>query len=571
MRYKMVVFLLLVLWLTQPLFLESRESRQLVDTSGFITIEPVDYYFFFQSHFNRLNLKSNEARMWYSFQRADENSETKPLFIFFNGGPSSGTTQGLMSYNTGRKAYCPDTDSYKPNPVSWTQLGNLLWVDARRTGLSYSLMAQHSDIEARYRTFGAQNFNTYFDAADTLRVLLTILEQNPVIRGNPVIIVGESCGGLRTTAMLHILLNYKDYANGKAIYQDETLVQQIQTHYDAVFPGYSGREVPPEVIITQFGRQILIQPAISLGEQNRIAGEMFEQEGSVMYRIAGETGLEYVPCRQQQGDCSSFRNALNYVRAANRDVYMYAKPGEWMSWAFDRAANALQTTANLSILTGVDVTQIEELYAEARRNGFKLAEESDATTEPQNYKIDYSTLPEAERWLMETQPGKITSGEVAPSSDMEEIFGKLNPWDLYYIRNNTRARYAFYTNIACHMGYDIDPYSPIFGKLFLENVAHVKTFITNAAYDLIVYSPAMVPMLRTYTGILRSAEHEVDKPGDVERPGRILLTYREGVFPGIANLKTRTIRYPKYSKSSHCVPLTEPEAMFTDVSKWLKE
>lgn len=69
-----------------------------------------------------------------------------------------------------------------------------------------------------------------------IRVLLRFLVAHPNLQRNRVVIVGESYGGIRSTVMLHILLHYQDYGNGRSIYQDPSLVQEIQNHYNHVFP-----------------------------------------------------------------------------------------------------------------------------------------------------------------------------------------------------------------------------------------------------------------------------------------------------------------------------------------------
>ncbi|MGB9006538.1 MAG: hypothetical protein WCB96_12510, partial [Candidatus Aminicenantales bacterium] len=260
--------------------------------AGFMSIEPVTFYFHYGSYSNRLVLTSSQARIWYSFQVADQDGPVTPIFIFFNGGPGSATSCGLMSMNTGRYTLDNRLDQggnvFIPNSISWTSLGHLLYIDAREAGFSYNLMNQVNDDGKRFQEFNAQNFNSFFDAADFIRVLLRFMESHPALRSRPVVIVGESYGGTRATAMLHLLLNYRDYGNGKEVYQDPALSQEIQNHLEAVFPEYAGRAVPAEVIARQFGHQVLIQPTVSFGYQLEIQDEMFRQPGSPLYKIAQE-------------------------------------------------------------------------------------------------------------------------------------------------------------------------------------------------------------------------------------------------------------------------------------------
>jgi hypothetical protein len=76
---------------------------------------------------------------------------------------------------------------------------------------------------------------------------------------------------------------YPAYGNGIEIYQDKQLVNEIQTHFDTVFPEFKGRIAPPKVIANQFGRQVLIEPALSMQYQEEAAGELFERKGSILY------------------------------------------------------------------------------------------------------------------------------------------------------------------------------------------------------------------------------------------------------------------------------------------------
>lgn len=136
------------------------------------------------------------------------------------------------------------------NPYSWTRFANILYVDARLTGFSYDLAP-----------LGAYTWSG--DTALFVRTLLRFLAGHPDLRGNRVVLVGESYGGTRATRMLRLLF---DYRSGT----DSALVAEIQEHYDAVF-GAAGQPVAPDVIARQFGHQVLIQPLV-LPDQGPICG-----------------------------------------------------------------------------------------------------------------------------------------------------------------------------------------------------------------------------------------------------------------------------------------------------------
>lgn len=537
-------------------------AQSLRNEAGFATIEPITFYFHYGSYWNRLSLKSSQARIWYSFQAADEDSAQTPIFIFFNGGPGSATSSGLMSMNTGR--YTLDNriesgggNAFIANFVSWTKLGHLLYIDARQAGFSYNMMSGVQDETRRFQEFNAQNFNSYFDAADFIRVLLRFLAAHPALRNHPVVIVGESYGGVRATAMLHLLLNYPRYADGRETFQDPALVKDIQSHLDAVFPQYAGEVLPPAVIARQFGHQVLIQPALSFQYQGETTDEMLYRPGSILYRIGEEVGIPYDP--------ALYPDYYDYLESvAKRDYYIYSKPAGWLNGFFNNAGVLLRSISNLSLVTGADARAIPEMYASSRSSAYRVILTSypvslEDTAAPPSIRALFLKPPRSESALAGMEPG-----------DMEAVFGALQPWDRYFVSSNGNANNAFHVwNVALVRGYDVHSWEPRYGRMFLENVATVPTFITNAALDIVVYTAALPPSLAKHADILSSVEHVT--LGGEARPGKIVLTYVPSAFPEIPSLATRTIRFPVYDKSCHAVSLTQPMDLFADVSGWLKE
>jgi hypothetical protein len=107
--------------------------------------------------------------------------------------------------------------------------------------------------------------------------------------------------------------------------------------------------------------------------------------------------------------------------------------------------------------------------------------------------------------------------------------------------------------------------------MFLGNVAHVRTFVTNAALDLVVYSEAIPPALARHTEILTGVRYEREQPAGAARPGQIVLEYRSDGNATLPAVGTRTIRFPLYATSCHAVSLTQPDDFFRDISSWLAE
>ena len=539
--------------------------------AGFCDLEANNFYFHLNSYFNRIVLRSSPAWIWRCYQPAKENPASQPLFVFFNGGPGGATSAGLFSANTSRLSVKVDEATGKgslvDNPSAWTRIGNLLYIDARTTGFSYSLMDNPQDDALRKAEFNAQNYNSFTDGADFVRVLLRFLAEHPQIQGNRVILVPESYGGIRTIVMLHLLLYYQDYGNGRAFYQDPELVREIQNHYDTVFPEYRGQTVPPAVIARQFGHQIMIQVALTRSYQRQIAVEMLEAPGSFLYKLALETGVPYIPLQDQPGAGGNptpsqiMNNIYDYLDRINRDPYIYSKPDGFFWGFFAVSTELLSHFSSLNRMTGINVGRITEMYASARQQAYKLRLTTDAS---QSAECSALIGPPP-------QEKQLTSGPSSPADgDLSAVFGVLQPWDTFFIDLNYAVSRAFSINNVDSSGFGIYyGRSHRYGRMFLETVAWVHTFITNAAYDIVVYSPSIPRALGLHDDILSGSFHDRIGPPGAERPGQIILDYRPGSVPG-SDVVQRTIRFPYYSQSGHAVTLTEPARMLQDVIAWLR-
>jgi hypothetical protein len=584
--------------------------------AGFISLESSTFYFHLNSYFNRIALRSSPARMWYVYQPADVDPTSKPLFVFFNGGPGGATSCGLLAAYTGKNAVLWDQGtgdaSIVSNPASWTRVGNLLYIDSRNTGFSYSLMDNPEDDARRQGEFDAQNYNSYTDGADFVRVLLRFLDSHPAIQANRVVLVPESYGGIRTICMLHFLLYYENYANGLSVYQDPGLVDEIRDHYDAVFPEYRGGTVPPGVVASQFSHQILIQTALAWLYQRTVQVEILEAPGSILDELAAETGIPYVRYKDQPGanpnpTPAQIRNyILDWVQSLGRDPYLYARPDGFLNGHRAAAAGFLTQLASLNLMIGMDAREIPEMYASARGKAYKnkratssggvaeiprhiglFPEKRDLSTRlfrppgPKSARrhdkadsdqaspaaLDLSSLvgpPPHEKEL-------LASLSPASEEDLASIFGNLGPWDRFFIDLNYEVSEAFSWNRVSLREYDIVYQSSLlFGQMFLENAAWVETFATDAAYDIVVFTAGLPRALAMYTLILNGSQHDTAGPTGAARPGQIILSYRPSSVPG-SSVTSRTIRFPLYSLSGHAVTMTEPMEMLEDVIAWLRE
>jgi hypothetical protein len=463
----------------------------------------------------------------------------------------------------------------------------------------------------RQGEFDAQNYESYTDGADFVRFLIRFLGAHPSLRANRVVLVPESYGGIRTIVMLHLLLYYENYANGQAIYQNPGLVEEIRTHYDAVFPGYAGQTVPPDVVAGQFGHQILIQTALAWPYQQLIQAEMLESSGSILDVLAAETGTPYIRYRDLPEANPNPRpdqildHIYDYLDQIGRDPYICSKPSGYLNGHRRAAVDFLTRLDCLNWMTGVNAAGIGEMYASARAQAYKTKTSrspgSSALTSlqkspPREANLFVDRIPALHRLppprdttpdrnARRSQSALDLSALVGPpprpeeilatfaqagEDDLAAVFGSLQPWDRYFLDLNYDVTNAFSWNRLTLREYDVHfQTSPLFGRMFLENVAWVETFATNAHYDIVVYTPSLPDALGRHTSIVSASVHDEAGPPGAVRPGRILLTYKPSSVPGSA-VTTRTIRFPVYALSGHAVTMTEPAEMLDDVIDWLE-
>lgn len=462
-----------------------------------------------------------------AFQPAKREAWKAPLFVFFNGGPavSSGMLLGL---NIGPQTFAPAATAgadLAANPHSWTDLGNLLWIDARHVGFSYSLLDDPSDPIARQAALSFANFNSYVDAADFVRVLLSFLADHPDLRSNPVILVGESYGGTRAQLMLDMLLHPQAYATGERRLIDPTLVDAIAGHHLHVV----GDPNPsPELIAAQFGRQILIQPALTGVTQEQTAGAAFELPDSPLEQLASELGVDFVPCSEQQAPCSPYTNGLDFVASVGRSPYDTRAGGAWLNDLFVLVNQRCNDAGVLGELLGVPLDAIEGLSPTMRTQAWRMVD-------------------------VEAYPSDAEAG------DLNDLLGPLAAWDRYFLVFETGALSRFRGYEAQQL--EIEPADPHHGEHLLRNLLWVDTMITSASYDIVVHTPAIPAALTTYDSIVANVEIE---------PEQWTVEFRPSAFVDWPSPGSRTVHVPTYA-ASHAVSMDAPAKLLADVEAWLAE
>ena len=503
--------------------------------SGFIDLEE-NYY-----TLNNSNTKSGRAKMWYYFQPADENPQDKPLFVFYNGGPGSSSAL-LFLYNTSKKTadQAFAGEGVADNQWNWNKLGNLLYIDARQTGFSYGIVDDPTNSRTRSNYFSTANFNVFVDAADFIRVILRFLENHPKIKSNPVILTGESYGGTRTTAVINVLLNVADYAQKNRTFYDAALFEEIAQHFHDIDPTISGMP-SKEAVTKQFGRQIMIQP-LAMGQQQLDAvGEILEQNDSPLYEIQKKTGKKYSKCGNSW-NCDKYNNAVNYVQNAGRDIYSYRREYNWL---FDYTDYGIAKITRLSMFEQFimsDPTKIENLYAVNRAGAFRYGSANGFSRNIAD--LDkLGNLPESIKIILKA---RIEQRNAHPLStgDFESVFGTLPSYDEYYLDTSETILSTFYRA-------SVQPYSDVNGEMFLENIKTVKTFITNAEEDIILYARATPEAAKKFSSV--SSVETGDESFTVH--------FKDG--------QSAFVTFPFYPESSHSVSVNQPEKFFNDVKNWM--
>ncbi len=122
-----------------------------------------------------------------------------------------------------------------------------------------------------------------------------------------------------------------------------------------------------------------------------------------------------------------------------------------------------------------------------------------------------------------SSPGTLAGENDQPTSDQSSLIkelGELEPLDHYFIVSNESVNHGFGGEFT-DAGYT---------SMFLHNSLHVRTFVTQARFDGVVYSPSFPICFER----LPEVDHvEVDDaPSDPSpRPERMTIHFKPGAFP----------------------------------------
>ncbi|KAG6486293.1 hypothetical protein ZIOFF_054863 [Zingiber officinale] len=163
--------------------------------------------------------KPNGRALFYYFVEATENSGSKPLVLWLNGGPGcSSLGYGAME-ELGPFRVMSDGKTLYRNPYAWNEVANVLFLESP-AGVGFS----YSNTTSDYAKSGDRR-----TAIDALIFLVNWFERFPEYKGRDFFITGESYAGHYVPQLAHAILHHKDrfinlkgIAIGNAVINEET-------------------------------------------------------------------------------------------------------------------------------------------------------------------------------------------------------------------------------------------------------------------------------------------------------------------------------------------------------------
>ena len=218
----------------------------------------------------------------------------------------------------------------------------------------------------------------------------------------------------------------------------------------------------------------------------------------------------------------------------------------------------------LSRLFGYDVRSISMLRPEARKDAYRYV--VNKNEDPDSWGLSTGSL--SQKLLLERDSINRVNALLGSSGNnsLENVFGRLPVYDDYLSGTNLAVFVSFMSNRAIYAGYPVSPDdSPLFGQLFLENVTLVKTLLTDAEYDLVIYSPGYPEALKKYTGIVKGIDVKRGKELQ-QATGSFRINYQSGSLGSIDTPAYVDLFYPYYRDSGHSISSAQPDKLLADVA-----
>lgn len=126
--------------------------------------------------------EKHQRRIFYWYVESQNSPAEDPVVLWTNGGPGC---SGMVGFGTEHGPYyISASGELSPNPYSWNQLANIIYVE-QPSGVGFSYSERQSD----YKTGDHQA------AADNYMLILAFLERFPERKANDFYISSESYGG----------------------------------------------------------------------------------------------------------------------------------------------------------------------------------------------------------------------------------------------------------------------------------------------------------------------------------------------------------------------------------------
>jgi hypothetical protein len=390
----------------------------------------------------------------------------------------------------------------KENPNSFTEIGNLLFVDTRQVGFSYGRLPQPEVSRARSEAYSYINFSIFADAGDILLTVLSFLKKNPEIQHNAVVIIAESYGGARAAMIANYLNRPSALSTAGGFVEDRTLAGALAAHFEAVMPQIPFAALSVNETKQQFGWQILLQPGLML---------------------APVEPYYHATCRRlAEGD---EREAFCAVAAETHDL----RARDVLDGVLAAGHAAVMDPTVFTRLFGVRPETIEGLAAQERFGAFRHATVSEQMLFPS--------------WF--------------------EKMGVLPDHDTYHLPELRTGLTSF-----------AFPTAEVNTEAFIESLAHLNVFISNAYYDGIIASDGIPEALvqaneRMAHPMITSIYLDNAPREGIARPGWMKIVFEKSMRLGV--LPERTVRMPQYKNAGHMITLTQSDALREDIHSFLME
>ncbi len=224
------------------------------------------------------------------------------------------------------------------------------------------------------------------------------------------------------------------------------------------------------------------------------------------------------------GDVQWLRNAPNRTvcTASPYDTYQCDRPRGYMDAVWNIFVERLTTTQTLDEFLGVDPRTIDWFYPKQRALAY----------------------------------GRSPLDALAPT-DLIETFGNLPNTDVYHIDFNPQARAAYGdagSSTPTRWWTDVR-----LAAQFIENLRTVRTLITQAPFDMVVDSSAIVRGLATVTSLVQEVSWVDDATSERPQWVRVRFVDEQEVF----------IRMPVYASAGHAVTTFASGQLFDDTMQLL--